>query len=128
MVEKKHTIEDLFSDSGPFDEAEVVKALHPFITIQKSTNSIFFKGEKLSTTQKILAYGLAKKLLKSKGHVKSEMITAQEFHDKTGIKKGTIDPAFKTLKEKGLFVGKGEYEIPIPKIQSAIAYLTKNRK
>jgi len=58
-----------------------------------------------------LLYGLAKKLLKAKGHIESEMITAQEIHKKTGIKKGTIDPTFKKLKESGYLVGKGEYEI-----------------
>jgi len=125
MIENKHTLDDLFSDSGPFDEAEVVQALHPFISIQKSTNNIYFRGEKLSANQRIIAFGLAKKLLKSKSLIKSEMITAQEIHEKTGLKKGTIDPAFKVLKEKGLLMGKREYEIPTPKIQDAISYLTK---
>ena len=128
MIENSHTIDDLYSDSGPFDEAEVVRALHPIITIQKSTNSIFYRGGKLSNVQKVLAYALAKKLLKSKDRVKTEMMTAQEFHEKTGIKKGTIDPTFKALKEKGLFVGRREYEIPVHKIQSAIAYLIKKHK
>lgn len=127
MTDKKHTIDALFSDSGPLDEAEVVCALQDHITIQKSTNSIFIKNSGLSVDRKVLAYGLAKKLLKTKGIVDSEMITAQEFYEMTKIKKGTIDPAFKALKGKGLLVGKREYEIPTHKISSVIQLLDNSK-
>ena len=128
MKSKEHTIDDLYTDSGPFDESEAVKALLPLVTIQKSTNHIYFKGTKLSAEQKIIAYGLAKKLLKSKSAIETEFITALEIHKKTGIKKGTIDPSFKSLKEKGLLVGKRKYEIPTHKIHSAISFLEGRRK
>ena len=124
MTDKKHTLEDLFSDSGPFDESVVIKAIHPFITIQKSTNEIFFKETVLKNEEKILVYGLAKKLLNTKGLIPKEMITALEVHKKTGIKKGTIDPTFKSLKEKGFLVGKKEYEIPVHKINQIISSLS----
>jgi len=124
MTEKENTIECLFSDSGPFDEAQVVRALRAHVTIQRSTSRIFFKNSPLATDRKILAYGLAKKLLASKGILPTEMITAQEFHEATGIKKGTVDPSFKTLKDRGLLVGKGEYEIPAGRISSAIEMLS----
>jgi hypothetical protein len=125
MNQKKHTLDDLFSDSGPFDEAEVVKAIHPFITIQKSSNNIFFKDSSMTTEQRILIYGLAKKLLKTKGLIETEMVTAAEVHNKTGIKKGSIDPAFKKLKENGLLVGKGDYEIPIPQIARILGMISR---
>lgn len=121
MSDKKHTIEDLFSDSGPFDETEVIKAIHPFITIQKSTNEIFFKGSSQKNDQRILTYGLAKKLLNMKGLIESDKITAVEIQKKTGIKKGSIDPTFKKLREDGYLVGKIEYEIPISKISDVIS-------
>jgi len=127
MTSKTSTIDVLFSDSGPFDEAEVIEALRTHITIQRSTNRIYFKNSGLTTDRKILAYGLAKKLLTSKGIQETEMITAQEFHSATGIKKGTIDPAFKILKDKGLLVGKGQYEIPTDKISSVIELLNKDK-
>jgi hypothetical protein len=128
MNSKKPTVDDLFSDSGPFDEGAVVESIKPFVTIQKSTNEIFFKDSSPTAEQRILIYGLAKKLLKAKGHIEDEMITAQEIHKKTGIKKGTIDPTFKKLKENGYLVGKGEYEIPTPKISEAIELLGKLKK
>ena len=127
MSEQKHTIEDLFSDSGAFDETEVVKALQLHVTIQRSTNRIFLKDTGLSIDRKILAYGLAKKLLFSKQIIESEMVSAQEFHAFTGIKKGSVDPAFKLLKEKGYLVGKGEYEIPTHKISTIIEMLQKTK-
>jgi hypothetical protein len=126
MNDKKCTIDDLFSDSGPFDEAEVVKAIQPFVTIQKATNEIFFKGSSQKTDQRILTYGLAKKLLNVKGLIESDKITAVEVHKKTGIKKGTIDPTFMKLKVDGYLVGKGEYEIPVSKISDIISLITKN--
>src|SRR4030042_729542 len=113
---KENTSDSLFSDSGPFDEASVILALKDHITIQRSTNSIFFRNTVLQVDRKILAYGLAKKLLKSKGLVDSETISAKEFYAMTKIKKGTIDPAFKILKDKGFLVGKKDYEIPAHKI------------
>src|SRR5690349_21670531 len=119
------TIEDLFSDSGPFDEGAVVEALRPYITIQKSTHEIFFKDSSPTAEQRVLLYALAKKLLKAKELIGSEMITAQEVHKKTGIKKGTIDPIFKKLKETGYLVGKGEYEVPMPKVADAVKSLSK---
>jgi hypothetical protein len=116
MTDKKPTFDALFSDNGPFDEEAVVRALHNHVTIQRSTNRIFFKDTNLSVEKKILVFGLAKKLLKLKGLTDEEFLTAQEFHEETGIKKGTIDPTFKGLKDKGLLVGKREYEIPTNKI------------
>jgi hypothetical protein len=124
-VATKPTIDDLFSDTGPLDEAAVVEVLKPFVTIQKSTNEIFFKNQSPTAEQRILIYGLAKKLLKAKGLVDRDLITAAEVHQKTGIKKGTIDPGFKKLKETGYFVGKGEYEIPTPKVPDIIELLRK---
>jgi hypothetical protein len=127
MTDKKPTIDALFSDSGPFDEGEVVKALRGHVTIQRSTNKIFLKDSPISVDKKILAYGLAKKLLNIKGLIENEFITAQEFHEITGIKKGTVDPAFKVLKDKGFLVGKREYEIPTNKVSVIIQKLTSNK-
>lgn len=125
MTDKTHSLNDLFSDSGPFDESAVVKAIHPFVTIQKSTNGIFFKESSLTNEEKILVYGLAKKLLKTKELIPEEMITALEVHKKTGIKKGSIDPTFKDLKAKGFLVGKKEYEIPVHKVTQIINSLSR---
>jgi hypothetical protein len=126
MVEGKngHTLEDLFSDSGMFDEKEAVRVLLPLVTIQKSTNQVFIKDNGITNEKKILAYCLAKKLLKVRGRIEDDFVSAQEVHKMTGIKKGTIDPMFKVLKERGLLVGKGQQEIPTPKVKEVIDILS----
>jgi hypothetical protein len=125
MTATQHTLEDLFSDAGPFDESAVVKAIMPFITIQKNTNEVFFKESDLTVDERILVYGLTKKLLKTKGVIENDLITALEFHKKTGIKKGSVDPMFKKLKDSGVLVGKKEYEIPNHKVSEIIKLITK---
>ena len=125
MTATQHTLEDLFSDAGPFDESAVVKAIMPFITIQKNTNEVFFKESDLTVDERILVYGLTKKLLKTKGVIENDLITALEFHKKTGIKKGSVDPMFKKLKDSGMLVGKKEYEIPNHKVSEIIKLITK---
>lgn len=125
METKKLTIEALFSNSGPFDEDAVVRVLLPFVVIQKPEYEIFFKDAPLSAERKILAYGLAKSLLKHKDLIEDGAITAQEVYEKTGLKKGTIDPNFKRLKDAGLLAGKGEYEIPAYKIKEVIEIISK---
>jgi hypothetical protein len=125
MKDEKLTIEALFSDSGPFEEEAVVRALLPHIVIQKPDYGIFFKETKLSAKRKMLAYGLAKKLLKRNNLIAGESISALELHQKTGIKKGTIDPMLKALREEGLFAGKKEYEIPAYKVQEAVSMINE---
>ena len=125
MTATQHTLNDLFSDAGPFDESATVKAIMPFITIQKNTNEIFFKGSDLTVDERILVYGLTKKLLKTNGAIESELLTALEFHKKTRTKKGSVDPMFKKLKDSGMLVGKKEYEIPNHKISEIIKLITK---
>jgi hypothetical protein len=125
METNKLTIEDLFSDSGPVDESAIVAALMPFLVIQKPGYAIFFKDVKLSAERRILAYALAKGLLKRKGLLAEGTVTALEIAEKTGLKKGTVDPNFKLLKEKGLLAGKGDYEIPGYKIKDAVDLINK---
>lgn len=123
MTDIKPTLDNLFSDNGAFDESEVVTAIQPHVTIQRSTNAIFLKDSTLSVEKRILVYGLAKKLLKLKDLVEDEKITPLEIHQKTGIKKGSIDPSIKRLKDGGLLVGKGSSEIPNFKIAEIITLL-----
>jgi len=125
MTNTEYKLEDLFSDAGPFSEAEVVKAIKPFVFIQKDTNDVYFQESKLTVDERILVYGLTKKLLKHKGRIESEVITALEVHEKTGLKKGSIDPMFKKLKDEGFLVGKIKYEIPMLKVLEVIKIINK---
>lgn len=123
MIDKASSIEDLFSSGGGFDEAELVRVIQPFVTIQESTKEIFIKNSSLTTEKQILVYGIAKKLLKSKDHVDSEMITAMEIVKNLKLKKGSVDPTFMKLKKSGLLIGKGNYEIPISRLTDVLNLL-----
>jgi len=124
MTGQKPTINDLFTDGGIFDESEVVSAIQPHVAIQKDTNEILPRNSDLSIEKRILVYGLAKKLLKVKGYIEDDSMTPREFHDKTGVKQGSVDPSFKKLKDAGLLVGKSKSEIPNFKIAQIIKSLT----
>lgn len=130
MTQEKSYIEELFSDAHPLDEKSIVEALKSHLTIQRDNKEIYLKNTaKVVADDKILAYGLAKKLLRSKGFVEQETISANEVHKKTGIKKGTVDSSFKKLREDGLFVGSGKnYEIPNYKVEEIISRLSKGEK
>lgn len=125
MKEQGPVIEDLFSTGGGFDEAVLVKAIQPFVTVQESTKEIFVRNASLTTDQQILIYGITKKLLKSKGHIESELMTAMEIVKSLKLKKGSVDPAFLKLKKSGLLVGKGSYEIPVSKLEDIITLIER---
>jgi len=120
--------EDLFSDNGAFDERSILSCLHPLVIIQKETNKIFFKDTKLTARQKILAYGLAKKLLKHKGLIDSETITALEVYNAGDMPRGTVDVTFKQLRDDRILIGKIKYEIPGHQVSRVIKLLTSNNK
>ncbi len=131
MPQEKHHIEELFSDAQPINEKAVVEALKPHITIQRDSKDIYLKNSgKLTIDEKVLVYSLAKKLLKLKGLVEQEAVSANEFYKRTGVKKGSVDSAFKKLREDGLLVGSGQnYEIPNYKIDEVVAMmLVKDNK
>lgn len=125
MANDKYKLEDLFTDAGPLNESEIVEAIKPFVMIQKDTLEIHFKETALAVDKRILVYGLAKKLLKLRRSIESELITAQEVHQKTGIKKGSIDPGLKKLKDSGFLIGRGNYEIPAHKISQILKLISK---
>lgn len=117
MSEIKALIEELYTDSGPFDEKRVVTALKSLVSVQRDEHLLVYRrGVSLKADDKVLAYGLVKKLLHRQGAVEESSITGKEVTLKTGLKSGTVDPTIKKLKEKGLLVGKGSYEIPVHEV------------
>jgi len=54
------------------------------------------------------------------------MVSAQELSEKTGLKKGSVDPTFQSLKASTLLIGsKKDYEIPNHHIDEVIKRLTQ---
>ncbi len=113
MTGKGSILEDLYTDSGGFDEKRAVGALKKLLTIQRGTHAVFFKkGTSLKEEEKVLAYMLVKKLLKSEGAVETSEVSGKEIKAQTNVKSGTVDAAIKKLREEGLIAGSGSnYEI-----------------
>ena len=122
-MEQQNPIEKLFTDSGPFDQAEIVKVLEPLISIMRNTNQVFFK-KNMKVSYKILAFALVQKLLFMSGKKKESYISAAEVFEKTDLPKGSIDTRFKQLKDDKYIMGEGKkYEIPNSKISQVLEEL-----
>lgn len=110
----------IFTDQKAVNDEELAAILEPFVRINKKTLEIFFVdgGNKLTVSQKITLFLLAKKVLKITGKIEKEETTPKEIFIATKIKKGSIDPNIKWLKGKGWIIRLGtgyvipEYQIP----------------
>ena len=124
MSKSEALIEELYTDSGPFDEKRVVAILKSLVSVQRDEHLLVYRpGISLKADDKVLVYGLVKKLLHRQGVVEDSRITGKEVTLKTGLKSGTVDPTIKKLKEKGLLVGKGSYEIPVHSVEQILSSL-----
>lgn len=126
-MDKQSLLDELYTDSGGFDRDRVVKVLKEILTIQRGEHTIFFKKEaNLKEEDKVLAFALVKKLLKSEGVADTSGVSGKEVKGQTSVKAGTVDAAMKKLKEDGLLVGGGSnYEIPAHQVEEVVDRLEK---
>ena len=127
MAEKNSLLEELYTDSGGFDAERAAKVLKQLLTIQRGNHAVFFKKDAtLKEEDKVLAYMLVKKLLKSEGAADSSEVSGKEIKKQTPVKSGTVDAAIKKLKEDGLITGSGSnYEIPAHEVEAVVDRLEK---
>jgi|SRR3989344_2096279 len=114
-MENNNPLAELYTSSGPVDINEIAGSLKRFVAIQSGTEKIFLKeeGTHLTAEKKVLAYALIKKMLKELNKKDKSSISATEIEAEIGLKRGTIDPTFKTLKEKGALIKTSDgFEIP----------------
>lgn len=124
---KGSILDDLYTDSGGFDEGRAADVLKKLIAIQRGTHAVFFKKDGgLSQEEKVLTYMVVKKLMKSQGAETTAEVSGKEIKEKTGIKSGTVDAAIKKLREDGLIAGSGSsYEIPAREMDGILDRLEK---
>jgi biotin operon repressor len=127
MSEKKSLLEELYTDGGGFDAERAAAVLKRLLTIQRGTHVVFFKKDtSLTEEDKVLAYILVKKLLKSEGAAETSEVSGREVKTQTNVKSGTVDAAIKKLREDGFITGSGSnYEIPAHEVESIIDRLEK---
>lgn len=126
-MDKQSLLDELYTDSGGFDRERVVRVLKSILTIQRGEHVVFFKKEaSLKEEDKVLAYALVKKLLKTEGVADTSGVSGKEVKEQTSVKAGTVDAAMKKLKEDGLLVGSGSnYEIPAHQVEAVVDRLEK---
>ena len=122
------SIDDLYTDTGTFDEQIVLQALHQKVAFTKE-NEILFTSDptKMKPRDVILLFALAKKILKIHSKIEADIITNAELIDKTKVNKNTINVNIMRLKEKKLLIASGAgYEIPMFKVNEALSLLTES--
>jgi len=127
-MNKKITIDDLYTNTGVFDEEAVLLALKGKIYFTKE-NEIAFAIDvtKLKAQRVILLYVLAKKVLKANQKIDDEIITRSEITNKTGLKDNTVGVTIMRLKNKKILIPSDSgYKIPAFKVAEALALLKDN--
>lgn len=112
---QEEPFEKIFTDQKAVDPKELTAILESFVRINSETLEIFFtdEGYKLTVPQRIILFLLAKKVLKIAEKIEREETAPKEIFDATKIKKGSIDPAVKQLREKGWIIHLGTgYLVP----------------
>lgn len=128
-MSKPLSIDDLYTDTGTFDQQKVLEALQSKVAFTRD-NEILFTADptKMKARDVIILYALAKKVLKVNSKIENEIITNAEILDKTKINKNTVNVTIMRLKEKKLLIASGSgYELPMFKVNEVISLLSDNK-
>jgi hypothetical protein len=111
-------LESLFVSGKEMDAKLVVEILKPFLQIDKETCDIrpLSSWNDLRAKTKILLYLIARKAMVAKGlPLTEEKASATEIMQKTGMRKGTVNPALRSLLEDDRLLEQSEdrkYQVP----------------
>ena len=124
----KITIDDLYSDTGTFNEEAVLHTLKDKIIFTRENEIVFITDPtNLKAQNQILLYALAKKVLKINQKIEDEVITVAEVSDKTKMNRNTLGVALKRLKDKNILMkSPSGYEIPAFKVEEVLGLLNDN--
>jgi hypothetical protein len=119
------SIDDLYTDSGTFDEQKVLATLRSRLAFTKNNEILFLSDpSRMKANEAIILFVLAKKLLKFHQKIESEIITSAELTNKTKINKNTIGVTVMRLNDKKILVpADGGYEMPTFKVEEALSLL-----
>jgi hypothetical protein len=92
-------LESLFVSGKEIDKKLIAEMLSPYLKIDRETCEIrpLDPWEDLKAYVKILLYLIARKAMKAYGVITDESDSALEIMRKTGLKKGTVNPALRGL-------------------------------
>lgn len=105
-------LDDIFTNEQEVDPKMLAEILRPFVKINVESNAVIFteEGFSLPVTHKVLLFLVVRKALKFRNKVDLEEVSPAEIISETGLKTGSVHPALKFLREKGLVMSKnGKY-------------------
>lgn len=125
-MSEKITIDDLYSDTGAFNQEAALRALKDKIVFTRENEIVFnIDPEKLKARDSILLYALAKKVLKANKKIEDETVINAEIINKTKINRNTVGGTIKRLKDKNIFMKSASgYEIPVFKVEEVLKLLS----
>jgi hypothetical protein len=125
------TFEDLLVSGEELDRQLLVKALAPYVRIEKETLSIrpLTPWRSLTAKAKIVAYLLTRKGMRAHGMTDDETCSPADVINATGIPSGSVHPALKSMFESRPQLverdSRSRYWVPNWAVQDAVTMLTK---
>ncbi|MFB6158688.1 MAG: hypothetical protein ABEJ95_03430 [Candidatus Nanohalobium sp.] len=113
------SLDDIMVDEQEMNEKELSKALKGKINVGKDSGELFFQEgfHDHKSEDKLALVMLARKAADIQGVIEDEKAKTKKFEELTGMPKGTIKTALKSLRDKNLAKSdNGEYWIPNPNI------------
>ncbi len=125
-------LEKLLVSGKEIDEKMVAEILEPFLKIDKETCDIrpLSSWNDLKANIKILLYLIARKAMVALGlPLPEEKASATEIMQKTGLKKGTVNPALRNLFEDRVIEQSDDrkYYIPNHALEKVKAMISEKR-
>lgn len=108
-------LQKIFVKGDDLDKKLLAEILSPFLTVDAETKKIYFteNGYNQTTEKKIILFLLAHKAMFVEGITNSEGLLPASLISSLGLKRGTVHPLLKKMREKGLAMAvNGEYVIP----------------
>jgi len=112
-------LESLLVSGKEMDAKLVTEILKPYLKIEKETNDIRPSSSwtGLKSNVKILLYLIARKAMVALGlPLSEEAASATEIMQKTGMKKGTVNPALRVLFGDGLIKQTEDKKYYVPNV------------
>jgi len=113
------SLDDIIVDEKEMNEKELSEALRGKINVGRDSGELFFQERfhNHKSEDKLALVMLARKAADIQGVIEDEKAKTKKFEELTGMPKGTIKTALKSLRDKNLAKSdSGEYWIPNPNI------------
>jgi DNA-binding transcriptional ArsR family regulator len=124
-------LDDVFVDEEEMNEKLIAEVLCERVNIGQNEGQIYFENEfeNLNAARKLGTVLVARKAVEHRDVVEDQKVGPSELAEITGMKKGTVDPALKKLREKNLAKSdNGSYYVPNPNLSKMKDFIENGEK